>query len=38
MLDDWKAWLSTHNAAVMAALFLVFGFVLFSQGLRGLTE
>jgi hypothetical protein len=36
-LDGWKAWLSTHNDAVMAVLFLVFGAVLFSQGLRGLT-
>jgi Sap, sulfolipid-1-addressing protein len=37
VLDGWKSWLSTHNAAVMAVLFLVFGFVLFSEGLRGLT-
>jgi hypothetical protein len=37
VLDGWKAWLSTHNDAVMAVLFLVFGVVLFSQGLRGLT-
>jgi threonine/homoserine/homoserine lactone efflux protein len=37
VLDGWKAWLSTHNDAVMAVLFLVFGAVLFSQGLRGLT-
>ena len=37
VLDGWKAWLSTHNDAVMAVLFLVFGGVLFSQGLRGLT-
>jgi hypothetical protein len=37
VLDGWKTWLSAHNAAVMAALFLVFGAVLFSQGLRGLT-
>jgi hypothetical protein len=37
MLDGWKSWLSTHNDAVMAVLFLVFGFVLFSQGLRSLT-
>ena len=37
VLDGWKAWLSAHNDAVMAVLFVVFGFVLFSQGLRGLT-
>jgi hypothetical protein len=30
-------WLSAHNGAVMAVLFLVFGVVLFSEGLRGLT-
>jgi threonine/homoserine/homoserine lactone efflux protein len=37
VMEGWKAWLSTHNQAVMAVLFLVFGVVLFSQGLRGLT-
>jgi hypothetical protein len=37
VLDGWKAWLSAHNAAVMAVLLLVFGVVLVSQGLRGLT-
>jgi hypothetical protein len=37
MLDGWRTWLSTHNTAVMAVLFLVFGVVLFSQGLRGLS-
>jgi hypothetical protein len=37
MLDSWKAWLSEHNHAVMAVLFVVFGAVLLSQGLRGLT-
>ena len=37
MLDSWKAWLSLHNAAVMAVLLLVFGVVSFSKGLRGLT-
>ena len=37
VLDGWKTWLSAYNAAVMAVLFLVFGVVLFSQGLRGLT-
>jgi len=36
-LNGWRAWLSTHNDAVMAVLFVVFGVVLFSQGLRGLT-
>lgn len=37
VLDGWKAWLSAHNAAVMSVLFLVFGFVLLGDALRGLT-
>jgi hypothetical protein len=37
VLDGWKTWLSAHNAAVMIVLFVVFGVVLFSQGLQGLT-
>jgi Sap, sulfolipid-1-addressing protein len=37
VLDGWKTWLSTNNTAMMAVLLLVFGTVLFSQGLRGLT-
>jgi Sap, sulfolipid-1-addressing protein len=37
VLDGWKTWLSANNTAMMAVLFLVFGAVLFSQGLRGLT-
>lgn len=37
VLEGWKSWLSTHNAAVMAALFLVFGVVLISQGLQSLS-
>ncbi len=37
VLDGWKSWLSTHNAAVMAVLFLVFGVVLISQGLQSLS-
>ena len=36
-LERWKTWLSTNNTAMMAVLLLVFGVVLFSQGLRGLT-
>jgi MFS family permease len=32
-LDGWKAWLVANNAAVMAVLFLVFGFVLIGKGL-----
>jgi threonine/homoserine/homoserine lactone efflux protein len=36
-LDEWKAWLTAHDEAVMAVLFLVFGVVLVSEGLRGLT-
>ena len=38
MLDGWKAWLGDNNAAVMGVLFAVFGVVLFSQGLGGLTD
>jgi Sap, sulfolipid-1-addressing protein len=37
VLNGWKTWLSTNNTAMMAVLLLVFGVVLFSQGLRGLT-
>ncbi|HMG28194.1 MAG TPA: GAP family protein [Acidimicrobiia bacterium] len=37
VLEGWRTWLSTNNAAVMAVVFLIFGVVLFSQGLRGLT-
>ena len=37
VLEGWRESLSAHNAAMMAVLFLVFGVVLFSQGLRGLT-
>jgi hypothetical protein len=36
-LEDAKAWLTTHNEAVMAVLFLVFGVVILSQGLGLLT-
>lgn len=35
-LDAAKAWLSIHNAAVMAVLLLVFGVTLFGKGLGGL--
>ena len=38
MLEGWKAWLGENDAAVMAVLFVVFGVVLFSQGLGGLTD
>ena len=31
-LDDAKAWLTTHNDAVMTVLFLVFGVVLLADG------
>jgi Sap, sulfolipid-1-addressing protein len=33
MLGGWKAWLVANDAAVMAVLFLVFGFVLIGKGL-----
>ena len=32
-LDGWKTWAATHNAAVMAVLFLVFGFKLVGDGI-----
>jgi threonine/homoserine/homoserine lactone efflux protein len=32
-LDTWKTWATTHNAAVMAVLFLVFGFKLVGDGI-----
>jgi hypothetical protein len=32
-LDDWKGWLSDHNAAVMALLFLVFAAKLIGNGI-----
>ena len=37
-LDSAKAWLSVHNAAVMAVLFLVFGVDLIAKGLPPLTS
>jgi hypothetical protein len=37
-LDSAKSWLTTHNAAVMAALFLVFGVDLIAKGLPPLTS
>jgi threonine/homoserine/homoserine lactone efflux protein len=32
-LDSWKTWATTHNAAVMAVLFLIFGFKLVGDGI-----
>ena len=37
-LNSAKAWLTTHNAAVMAVLFLVFGVDLIAKGLPPLTS
>ena len=37
-LDSAKAWLTAHNAAVMAVLFLVFGVDLIAKGLPPLTS
>jgi Sap, sulfolipid-1-addressing protein len=37
-LDSAKAWLTAHNAAVLAALFLVFGIDLIAKGLPPLTS
>lgn len=36
MLGEWKAWLTRNNSAVMAVLFLLFGFVLIGKGIGGL--
>ena len=36
-LDGWKAWLLANNAAVMAVLFVVLGFVLLGQGIAALS-
>jgi hypothetical protein len=36
-LDGWKAWLQQNNAAVMAVLFMVFGFVLIGQSIQALS-
>jgi threonine/homoserine/homoserine lactone efflux protein len=36
-LDTWKTWAATHNAAVMAVLFLVFGFKLVGDGIAVLS-
>jgi hypothetical protein len=36
-LDGWKAWLLANNAAVMAVLFVVLGFVLIGQGISALS-
>ena len=35
ILDIWKKWLIQNNATVMAVLFLVFGSILISQGMKG---
>ena len=35
-MDGWKAWLGTHNAAVMTVLLIVIGAKLLGQGLGGL--
>jgi hypothetical protein len=32
-LESWKTWATTHNAAVMAVLFLIFGFKLVGDGI-----
>jgi hypothetical protein len=37
-LNGWRAWLTRHDATVMAVLFLVFGLVLVGQGIRGLAS
>jgi hypothetical protein len=36
-LDGWKVWLLANNAAVMAVLFVVLGFVLLGQGIAALS-
>jgi Sap, sulfolipid-1-addressing protein len=32
-LESWRSWASAHNAAIMAVLFLVFGFKLIGDGI-----
>ncbi|HJU02614.1 MAG TPA: GAP family protein [Actinomycetes bacterium] len=32
-LESWRSWAGSHNAAIMAALFLVFGFKLVGDGI-----
>lgn len=36
-MDGWKLWLQNHNAAVMAVLFRVFGFILSGQAIQALS-
>ena len=36
-LNAWKAWAGAHNAAIMAVLFLVFGFKLVGDGIAVLS-
>jgi hypothetical protein len=36
-LDTWRTWAASHNAAVMAVLFLVFGFKLVGDGIAVLS-
>jgi hypothetical protein len=36
-LDAWKTWAADHNAAVMAVLFLIFGFKLVGDGIAVLS-
>lgn len=36
VLNGWKSWLISHNNIVMAIMFLVFGIIVLSQGIRGL--
>lgn len=37
-LHGWRTWLTAHNAAVMAVLFLAFGVWLVARGAQGLTS
>jgi Sap-like sulfolipid-1-addressing protein len=37
ILDTWKAWAASHNAAVMAVLFVIFGFKLVGDGIAVLS-
>jgi hypothetical protein len=36
-LERWRSWAATHNAAIMAVLFLVFGFKLVGDGIAVLS-
>lgn len=36
LLNTWKTWLVANNSAVMATMFLIFGVILVSEGIKGM--